>query len=174
MTACEVCQKGQATVHVTEIVGLSTAADEPYGLAEKHLCDSCAQAVNLPHMPVTKKVPNIWKLLQQSAQRSAQESNVRCPDCGLSLADFRSKGRLGCPKDYEIFRQHLDPLLERIHNACEHVGRTPGIGEAELDRRRAITDLREKLREAIREEAYESAARLRDELERLEATSGPE
>jgi protein-arginine kinase activator protein McsA len=64
--------------------------------------------------------------LQQSARAQAQATSLACPDCGMTLAEFRSKGRLGCPRDYEIFREHLDPLIERIHNAKHHLGRGPG------------------------------------------------
>jgi protein arginine kinase activator len=87
----------------------------------------------------------------------------------MSLAEFRSKGRLGCPKDYEVFRAHLDPLLLRVHNASAHRGRLPGMDEGTRQRLQQLSDLRAKLEAAIREEAYESAARLRDEIQELEA-----
>ena len=166
---CQTCKKNPATVHITEVLELSVTPGEPNKLREKHVCPACAKMMDLPHAPVVKKNVNIWKLLQQSAQKNVQEGGLRCPDCGMTLAEFRSKGRLGCPQDYEVFRQHLDPLLLRIHNAAEHVGRVPGLAEDELDRMRAIHDLREQLETAIREEAYEDAARLRDRLTDLEA-----
>jgi hypothetical protein len=48
----------------------------------------------------------------------------------MTLRDFRQRGRLGCPKDYEIFGAQLRDLLERIHGAARHVGRSPNSDEA--------------------------------------------
>lgn len=166
---CQVCQKKPATIHITEVLALGSTPDEPNQLQQKHVCEDCSAVMDLPHAPTPSKgVINIWQLLQQSAQRSSQEGGLQCPDCGMTLAEFRSKGRLGCPRDYEIFRAHLEPLLHRIHNSAEHQGRVPGVEPEELERMRVIHDLRERLETAIREEAYEDAARLRDELAEFE------
>lgn len=166
---CGLCKK-KATVHITEIAYHATDGSETTpSIEQKHLCDGCAQKLNMPHMPLPQKgMVDIWKLLQQSARRAREEGGLSCPECGMTLAEFRSKGRLGCPKDYEVFAAHLDPLLSKIHNATSHTGRVPGIDESDLKRMQHLTDLRAKLEEAIREEAYESAARLRDEIQGLE------
>jgi protein arginine kinase activator len=86
----------------------------------------------------------------------------------MTLDEFRKKGRLGCAKDYEVFGAHIGDLLERVHGARTHVGRIPGSSEADLERMKRLVELRSRLDVAIREEAYESAARLRDELKALE------
>ena len=52
------------------------------------------------------------------------------------------------------------------------MGRVPGTSEAELVRVQRMSDLKQKLETAVREEAYESAARLRDELKALEQAPG--
>ncbi|MEM7311115.1 MAG: UvrB/UvrC motif-containing protein [Planctomycetota bacterium] len=170
---CQVCKKNGATVHITEVLEFSPTPGEPHKLRERSVCEGCAKMMDLPHAPVVKKnMVDIWKLLQQSAQKSVQEGGLRCPDCGMTLAEFRSKGRLGCARDYELFQRHLEPLLHRIHNATEHAGRIPGVAEDELDRMKAIHELREQLEAAIREEAYEDAARLRDQLSELDTEAG--
>jgi protein arginine kinase activator len=168
---CELCNKGPATVHVTEIHSVK-GAKEPT-LQQRHMCEACARSLELPSTPVAfaKSLPvQLQKLLRQSAQRAQAEGSLVCPSCGMSLAEFRSKGRFGCARDYEVFRTHIDPLLLRVHNAQSHRGRVPG-GEAQpkVDLDRQLSDLRTKLEAAIREEAYESAARLRDEIQELEA-----
>jgi protein arginine kinase activator len=164
---CELCNKQPATVHVTEI----TRAAQSTSVQQKHVCEACAQSLELPAAPVVmnKGVLDIWKLLRQSAQKAKAEGSLTCPHCGMSLAEFRSKGRLGCPRDYEVFRAHLEPLLLRVHSAKEHRGRLPGNTEAVRSRTQQLTTLKAKLEAAIREEAYESAARLRDEIQELEA-----
>lgn len=167
MIICELCKKQPATVHVTEI---ARAAQESQVL-QKHMCEACASALEMPSAPVViaKGPPDIWKLLRQSAQKARAEGSLACPHCGMSLAEFRSKGRFGCPKDYEIFRAHIEPLLLRVHNAQAHRGRLPGRDEVSLQRSQHLSELRSKLEAAIREEAFESAARLRDEIQELEA-----
>jgi len=180
---CQSCNSNPATVHVTEIaheVG-DPAAPHADGngaessIQEQHLCEACAQAADLPHMPVPKKsVAEIWKLLQASAQRGRKESGVVCPDCGMTLLEFRQRGRLGCPKDYQVFAPHLRELFERIHGATKHVGRVPGLDGVALQRMQRRTQLQKDLESAIREEAYEQAAQLRDELKTLETSAEPD
>ncbi|MCA8914985.1 MAG: UvrB/UvrC motif-containing protein [Planctomycetes bacterium] len=101
-----------------------------------------------------------------------------CPDCGITLSEFRAKGRFGCPRDYEVFAEHLDPLFERIHDVqpARHEGRLPenSAGEETVQRRQTIADLRKRLDAAVAEENYELAARLRDEINEAESASQPE
>lgn len=148
----------------------SGANGSPYALSHVHLCAGCADKLDLWHsLPVVsnKGVHSIWKLLQ-SAKAGHAAPELSCPSCGMTLAEFRAKGRLGCPNDYEVFRAHLNPLLKRMHNASEHVGRLPGVEAGDLERQRRIHALRAQLDAAVRDEAYEHAARLRDELQQLE------
>jgi len=169
---CQSCGENPATVHVTEIVQKKPEGPdqaEVSKVVERHLCETCSQSANLPHAPVIKKsVAEIWKLLQASASRGQKESGVACPDCGMTLMEFRQRGRLGCPRDYEVFTAQLHDLLERIHGATRHTGRVPGLDEAALAQRNRINELQQQLTDAIREEAYEHAARLRDELKSLQ------
>lgn len=169
MKVCSSCQQSQATVLVTELVHAEDSAIPPQ-VREQELCDACAQGQNLPHNAVLKKSPQeILKLLHASAQRSRREPTIQCPDCGMTLLEFRQKGRMGCPKDYELFGAHARELLERIHGATAHVGRLPGQDAAGLERSRRMSELQKELESAIRQEAYEQAARLRDELKSLQS-----
>jgi len=172
---CQNCQKNAATVLVTEIApDLESANGEVKQpeVHEQHLCEVCAQALDLPYAPITKKSPvDIWKLLQLSANQGRKKPGPACPACGMTLEEFRKKGRLGCPRDYEIFRTHLAEVLERVHGAVQHSGRIPGSSGATSATGR-IDLLRQELGNAIRAEAYESAARLRDEIRALEDGNG--
>ena len=51
--------------------------------------------------------------------------NRECEVCGIKFVDFRNTGRLGCPHDYQEFRDELMPLLENIHGETRHCGKTP-------------------------------------------------
>jgi protein arginine kinase activator len=168
---CQNCQKNVATVHVTEIVREDPGTDESAeaSAVEQHLCEICAQTMDLPHAsPAKKTKADIWKLLQLSAQSTRKKTSPTCPDCGMSLEEFRKKGRLGCARDYEVFKVHVSDLLERVHGSRSHVGRIPGTSEVELLRFQRMSELRQRLEAAVRAEAYENAAQLRDELKALE------
>lgn len=172
---CEVCKQNTATVHITELAEPPKSSPQGDGTyRRRNVCETCAQKMSLVHVPVVKKIQvDIWKLLQ-SARSSREQGGLACPDCGMTLAEFRSKGRVGCPRDYEVFREHLDPLLMRMHNAVSHAGRLPGIQEEEWKRMQRIGELKGKLSEAIREEEYECAAEIRDELRQLAGEEGEE
>ncbi|TDJ71733.1 MAG: hypothetical protein E2O39_07905 [Planctomycetota bacterium] len=168
---CDTCQKNDATVHVTELLEAADPGGSGATVSEQHLCPVCAQALKLPREAVgdaSSMAADIWKILKVSAQQVRKRPSLECPECHMTLDEFRRRGRLGCPKDYELFKDFLGEQLERMHGAREHRGRLPGIGETEMLRMQRITDLKDELEHAIQEEAYEQAATLRDELKQLE------
>jgi protein arginine kinase activator len=80
--------------------------------------------------------------------------------CGLTLAEFKAAGRLGCQHDYEALRAALEPLLERIHRAVTHAGKAP--------RAVRVREWKKQMQRAVAAEDYEEAARLRDLIRRAE------
>ena len=95
-------------------------------------------------------------------------NSLTCPTCGLKYAQFRADGRLGCPEDYDVFYSVLVPILERVHRSDEHVGKLPQAIR-KLRAASELTDLKERLQDAIRAEEYETAATLRDQIRQKEA-----
>src|SRR5262249_27315428 len=94
--------------------------------------------------------------------------NRECEICGIKFVDFRNTGRLGCPHDYQEFREELTPLLENIHGETRHVGKTPRRPPHAKQTESDLIQLRKQLLSAVNGEAYEEAARLRDRIRRLE------
>jgi protein arginine kinase activator len=152
---CQVCENKPATIHITEI------ADGKKKVL--NLCDDCAGEKDLTHG--SGAIPNL--LAQLVGERKAA-SDLRCPECGISFEEFRAKGRLGCPKDYEVFEAELAPLLEKIHGAKKHVGRLPGGQPADAGREERLRKLRRELQKAVKAEQFEEAARIRDEIKSAE------
>ena len=62
----------------------------------------------------------------------------------------------------------LGPAIKRIHGDVSHSGAIPGSAGAELTKKRRLAELKHELKAAIRNEAFEDAARLRDEIRSLE------
>lgn len=158
---CQVCGKEVATVHLTEI--------EKGKQKEIHLCEACAQKQG-----VVSKAPSLQEILQGMIQKQVkelgEEGTVQCPQCGIRFAEFRAKGRLGCPHDYEVFRAGLAPLIEKVQGgASQHRGRVPSRAGEEVARDMRLRALRSTLDDLVRKEDYEGAAKVRDEIRKLEA-----
>ena len=158
---CEFCDC-PATVHLTDIIHKKKR--------EMHLCEECAREHNL--IPDDKQELNVPALLQflmsqaETAKMKNDPNSVACPQCGLKYAQFRAQGRLGCPADYEAFRTALEPLLERIHRHVRHVGKAPARFQAQK-RDAKLDDMRQQLKDAVRDERFEQAAQLRDLIRAL-------
>jgi protein arginine kinase activator len=166
---CQICKQNPASIQVYELHEEPDAPPGPAGtrIEKQSVCESCAKTLDLPYLPVKAISIDLWSLLQAAKPRQEADTEA-CPECGMTLAEFRSRGRLGCANDYELFQAHVSPLLERIHNADEHHGRRPGVAEPEPDSSSQVEALRVELEDAIQAEQYERAAELRDQLSALE------
>lgn len=90
----------------------------------------------------------------------------KCPTCGFRWADFDRLHRLGCPTCYEAHAPQAMATLARIQPGLEHHGRRPF--DATADREARLTKARLLLKSALKEEDYETAAVLRDQIAELE------
>jgi protein arginine kinase activator len=154
---CESCNKNPATVHLTEIRNGEKT--------ELHYCEPCAQSEGVNTLMTPQ---SFLSQLVEPNVAGGHEVEIRCPQCGLSYAEFRQRGRLGCGEDYRLFGEGLRQLLERIHGSTQHLGKVPGRVGQSLKRERELIELRRELSQAIQREQYEQAAELRDRIRILE------
>ena len=162
---CENCKKRQATIHLTEIVNDTKK--------EVHLCETCAEKQG-----VVKQQMSIADFLAglaagSSTAAKAKLPDIRCPSCGLSLADFQSGGRFGCADDYTVFRERIMPLIEKIHDSTQHVGKVPARAGKNVQREKELRQLQGELKRAVDREEYEKAAGLRDQIRKLDEQAKP-
>jgi protein arginine kinase activator len=155
---CQKCPKA-ATLHITEIVS------EDH-VEELHLCEECAQ--KYLHEPQAKPKPAGSSALTTEDPDEPALLNRECEVCGIKFADFRNTGRLGCPHDYQQFRDDLLPLLENIHGETRHCGKTPRRLPQSKLKQAELLQLRKALLQAVHREAYEDAARIRDRIRQVE------
>lgn len=162
---CQHCGENPATIHFTEI--------KEEDRIELHVCEECAAAQGITS---ETNMPTILAGVVAAAARSQEMESKECPHCGITFRDFRRRGRLGCPRDYEVFEELLEPLISKMHGGAErHVGRLPrGQQQVHNERPDRLLRLRRDLQEAIDQERYETAARLRDEILTLEGDSAVE
>jgi protein arginine kinase activator len=99
---------------------------------------------------------------------AADLSNVVCEACGFTAAQLKKIGRMGCPECYSAFKDGLDSLLKAMHKGTRHVGKTPRTIFPEGRSMKNIKQLREDLNTAVREERYEDAAKLKNEIQELQ------
>lgn len=91
----------------------------------------------------------------------------RCPACGFRWEDFERTHRIGCPVCYQIHAKPLAETIALIQPGQRHTGRHPTLHEK--DRLERLAKAKTLLAEAIREEDFESAAALRDQISDLES-----
>lgn len=157
---CNRCPK-QATLHITEVLG-----EDRY--EEVHLCEDCAKKY-LYEPQQQKKAAKAADPLAGTAEEDPDNlGDKQCEACGIKFVEFRNHGRLGCPHDYDAFKEDLLPLLESVHGDTRHVGKVPRRLPRAKGAQLELAQLRRKLQQAVTDEAYEEAARLRDRIKELE------
>lgn len=161
MKKCSRCNK-PATLHITELRQGTVQA--------LHLCEACAQEyLNNATIDETEPESVLQKFGEYEDDDSDALEELVCPSCGITFREFRRQGRLGCPHDYVAFEEELLPLLENIHGETQHVGKFPKRAPDASKRQYELIRLRNELKAAVEDEAYETAARLRDEIQAMEA-----
>ncbi len=113
---------------------------------------------------------------------------LKCNECGYTFDDIVNTGRLGCASCYDVFEDRLDPIIRKIQNSNRHAGRIGKILDSKIEKRQEKNDnkkvenkeessnknnnelenLQLKLKEAIKDERYEEAAKIRDRIKEIE------
>lgn len=163
MGLCESCKKEPATFHLTNLTRDGQKI-------EKHLCERCAIEQGLIQVQKPAFSHEVLESFVKATKgAAAAAAHLVCEHCGTSYLEFRNEGLLGCPKDYDVFRDLLVPLLERAHDgATHHTGKTPrSLGTPRISQQQ-IQQLKRQLADAVAAEDYERAAALRDRIATLE------
>jgi len=164
MKKCDLCHDNPAGVKVHQM-------DKDGKVTELMVCAECARQRGLAEVRPTKTAP-VEVMAELKAGLQEKDAALTCTRCGTTLADFKRQGRLGCDYCYIAFRDELLPLIRRLHGATQHVGRSVGTGRKNAHVRLTTDRIRDALSAAIRDEDYEKAAALRDELRRAEDEAG--
>ncbi len=163
---CGVCKQKEATVHLTQIEG-----DKVHKV---DLCEDCAKQKGV-NDPTGFALADL--LLGIGAPHEFEQpvggSELRCPKCGFTQADFKKSGRLGCAHCYTTFADGLDGLLKAMHKGTKHTGKVPAALPQTRDVAERLKTLQAKLAQAIETEDFEEAALLRDAIKQLTARPSP-
>ncbi|HEY3321336.1 MAG TPA: UvrB/UvrC motif-containing protein [Planctomycetota bacterium] len=161
---CDVSNcENEATVHLTEI--------REGKKHEMHLCERCAAEKGLPgkaHFSISDLLAGIASQAQEQALKTRRGKEVACSVCSTTLTQFQASGRFGCPDCYTTFRDDVQGLVEKIHDASQHMGKVPRRVSSEVSMQKDVRQLHLELKRAIRKEDYERAAGLRDQIKQME------
>jgi protein arginine kinase activator len=164
---CDVCGAQDAVIQLTQV--------ENNEMRVLHLCDACAVQRGVELESHKGSAPLADFLAQIGKGVGEGQAVGRCPSCGLSAAQLRQTGRLGCGVCYTHFDEHLRSLLRRLHGGAKHVGKIVLPADPNEDDRTArILSLRRSLQRAVEAEDFEFAASLRDQLRKIEVRGNAE
>ena len=149
---CSICDQ-EATVHLTQIVNNK--------IHKVDLCEACAQKKGVTD-------PEGFSLADLMSKTPltpvSGEAQLVCASCGQESADFRRTGRLGCSDCYGVFRSLVFPVLEDMHAGTAHQGKVPTAALGRQSSQMQLKKLLDSLARAVAEEAYEDAAKFRDQI----------
>jgi len=165
---CTICKEKPATVHLTQIVG-----DK---MQKLDLCEDCAKTKGI-NDPTSFGLADLDLVLglgaSQQLEQAAGGVELKCPRCGFTQTDFKKSGRLGCPECYVTFAEGLRGLLKTMHKGTRHTGKAPEALRATRENADRMKSLQAKLAKAIKDEHYEQAAQVRDEIKQLTGRPSP-
>ena len=159
---CDICGK-PATVHLTQIVDNK--------VQKLNLCEACAQKKGVTQSSafafselLAKTVSEVTEAVGEAA---AQGLGLSCPECGMTPAEYKKLGRLGCPACYEALKPMIAPMLAQMQHDVHHSGKAPAHNAEHEAQHRRRKELEAEMALAVKEKRYKDAARVRDALAEL-------
>lgn len=163
---CEDCGVRPAKFHLMTIINGDRV--------ERNLCPSCMakHQKQIPGIDFSNLAGILNSILEnrkteEPSGHDPEYDECVCEQCGMTYAEFRKGGMLGCANCYQAFKTPMTALLQRVHGNTQHAGRVPGGVHSGTSIRMNIERLRQKLQKAVADEEYEQAAKLRDTIRAL-------
>lgn len=166
---CEECGEREANYTIAVMMGEQ--------VTHRQLCSVCMAKMNM-NLTTGNLKQLLSGLMNSIVHRQEDREGVEsgdapvCERCGTTFDAFEKTGRLGCAQCYQAFREQLAPMLRQLHGHLQHTGRKL-LNDEDAQRQRAACErLNAQLTQAVEQEDFETAARLRDELRQLSGAEG--
>lgn len=171
---CDNCKKNEANVKYTQIInGVKK---------EMNLCEECSQKLGISNnwsMPIDFSSflgDFIGDYTQAFSPLISGVKVLKCSKCNRTYDDFISTGKFGCDNCYEVFSNNIDSLLKRIQGSNRYTGKRLNSANTNVvdnnnkegDKKEKIRKLKLKINELVKLEKYEEAAKVRDEIKKIE------
>ena len=172
---CQNCGEHEANFKYTEIINNVKK--------ELNLCEECAQKLGVDKIDFNIPInfsSFFGDFLNDYESASiipmlTKANELKCDMCNMTYDEFMNTGKFGCSHCYDVFSNRIDPVLKRLHGETTYLGRKAKTNKQNTIKtvekpkeNTEIEKLKEKLKEAIKVENYEEAAKLRDEIKKLE------
>lgn len=185
---CQNCGENEANIRYTQIIN---------GVKKQmNLCEKCAKELGIDNINLSMPISfssflgDMLDMYDETIPSLISPKSLTCPKCNMTYDDFIETGKFGCENCYEEFKTKLDPLLKNIHGANRHIGRTASfnkevknlkainnfkedkiIEEKNIEKTKnensKLEELQKRLKQEIKEERYEDAAKTRDEIKKM-------
>ena len=170
---CDNCKKREANVRYSEnINGVRR---------ELNLCEECSKKLGIGEIGLNMPIDFssfFGDFLEDFSNTEFMPmfnelKTLKCDYCGYTFEDIAHTGRVGCANCYDVFQDRLDPIIRRIQSSNHQEERQERKEHNEQRKKEETLEeklegLKEDLKQAIKEERYEDAAKLRDEIKKLE------
>lgn len=176
---CDNCGKREANVRYSENINGRRK--------ELNLCEECSKKLGIGEIDFSMPInfssflggfmdelesPSFMPMFNTLQQKN------KCNHCGSTFEDILNTGMLGCEECYDSFGDELDSIIKKVQGSNRHVGRIGKVIDKKIEEKHKentsekVVDkeiiLKRDLEQAIKEERYEDAAKIRDELKALE------
>jgi protein arginine kinase activator len=152
---CSDCTK-KTTIHFTQIIN-----NKVYKL---DMCEDC---------PLKKEVidPGNFSLTEifNPASKTVAQGDFACESCGMTQVEFEKRGRFGCPDCYTHFAPAVSSMVKDMHYGTDHRGKKPRLALERIDLSQKVQHLRQALSHAVKQEDFEQAAVIRDQILAIES-----
>lgn len=160
---CEICETREAVIHIQQIIGNKKV--------ELYICEECAKerGITTGNDKIELSISGLLTGLVdiQDVHENKRVQKV-CPSCGLTLTEFKDKGKLGCSECYSAFGKEIRSLLHKMYGKTQHFGKFPHQLRTYKTFLIDVEKLKEELKKVVTEEDYEKAAVLRDRISELQ------
>ena len=166
---CQKCNMKNATSHIHYVLN---------GVVrDMYLCSDCAKEYH----STQSFDGDVFKMLSSLLNENIGnvKTTVKCDCCGADFNEIRRTGKVGCANCYKVFEAQLAPTIARIHGKTVHIGKKPlpAKSDEQPKQQKAVIDpkeqrikeLKDRMAEAIKNEEFEKAAELRDQIKAEEA-----
>lgn len=178
---CENCGNNEANVKYTQIINGEKK--------QMFLCEECSEKLGINdihfNMPISFNsfLEDFFNDMNEInlIPSLGESKTIQCDKCGLTWDNFLHTGKFGCSNCYDDFSSRIEPILRSLQGATSHIGRIGEIRsgnnvkqnlddkmEVENKEVTEIEKLKQDLKNAIKDERYEDAAKIRDEIKKYE------
>lgn len=161
---CENCGNKEANCKITKSVN-------GY-VKEIHLCEECAKKLGYMGESNNFSLGDIMTALMGGGHTFSGSASPECKKCGTRLSEIQRTGYLGCSNCYESFMPYIKDILGRFQPKVKHIGKEPDKESKAIPKGEQLANMKKQLDELVKNQEYEKAAILRDEIIKLSKEDG--